>query len=63
MEHGPFPVVACAVVTEVAALVAAVVVVPGVRAGSARPAGAAGAEAEAAALRSELELRGGAPQL
>lgn len=60
LQHGPFPVVACVVVMEVAALVVAVLVVPGVGAGSARPVGAAGAEA--AGLHSELKLHGGAPQ-
>lgn len=60
LQHGPFPVVACVVLMEVAGLVVAVVVAPGVGAGAARPVGAAGAEA--AALRSELELHEGAPQ-
>lgn len=61
LQHGSFPVVAYVVVMEVAAFVVAVVVVPGVGAGSARPAGAAGAEA--AALRLEPELHGGASRL
>lgn len=60
LQHGPFPVVVYVVETEVAALVVAVVVVPGVGAGSARLEGVAGAEA--AALHSELELHGGIPR-
>lgn len=46
----------------VVAVLAAVMVVPGAGAGSARPVGTAGAEPEAAAHCSELELLGGTPQ-